>query len=195
MLVFRLLWTLWLLTAPAAVPKEFYDGTVTGLVELPGGGNALLVRVPDLKKVVVLFIGQAEAQAIALRVHQIAPPRPLTHDLYESLLRAVGGRVERARIVEIRHTKPDGGGIFIGRLWIRIGGKVVEFDARASDTVALALGARVPIGVARKVAEQGTDEAELRGGSPPPGRSGPSSEAGRLQEFLKDRRRGPEDAM
>lgn len=194
MLGLHLLWSLWLATSPAA-PRDYYDGTVSGLVELPTGGNALLVRVPELKKIVVLFIGQAEAQAIALRVHQVTPPRPLTHDLLESLLRAAGGRIERARIVEIRPSKPDGGGIFIGRLWIRLGGKLVEFDARASDTVALALGARVPIGVARKVAEQGTDESELSGPSLPPGRPGPTSEPGRLQEFLRDRRRGPEDPM
>lgn len=96
-----------------------------------------------------IWIGEAEANAIDLRLHGAKAPRPLTVDLLDRALAALGARVERVEVIDLRDD------VFIGRLTIRDAAGVTHpIDARPSDAIALALGAGLPVFVAPHVVEK-----------------------------------------
>lgn len=137
-------------TAPAPPPRTVRDGLVEMEVQdvfAVGDGQSWVVLLsPRGESVVVpIFIGPAEATAIQLRLGRRRPPRPLTHDLLETMIRTLGGRVTRVVIDDL---KDD---IFLGRISLEQNGKTQEVDARPSDSIALALGTEAPILAARKV--------------------------------------------
>jgi bifunctional DNase/RNase len=106
-----------------------------------GGGRSFAIK-----------IGTAEAIAIERRLRGDAPPRPQTHELLESAIRALGGELERVLI----HTLD--GGTFFATLQIRQHGELVEVDARPSDALALAVSRRTPIEVDEDVVREASDE-------------------------------------
>jgi uncharacterized protein len=110
------------------------------------GQSVVLLEDGARKVVVPIWIGPLEANAIDMRLQGQKPPRPLTHDLLERTLTALGAKVERVEVIELRD------GVFIARLTLRDGkGGAHAIDARASDSIALALGAGLPVWVAPKV--------------------------------------------
>jgi hypothetical protein len=86
-----------------------------------------------------IWIGPAEAQAIALEMQGVAPPRPLTHDLVKTLLEQVGIQVRRVLIHELR------GSTYYARIYLDSHGRDLEIDSRPSDAIALALRFKKPI--------------------------------------------------
>jgi hypothetical protein len=112
-------------------------------------GNALLlVDVPE-KHVVPIFVGGTEALSIRLRLDAQHYPRPLTHDLLDTLLRRLGARFESSQIDELRDNT------FIGTVVVRDrDGQVLRIDARPSDAVALAIGNKAPIFMAQSVIDR-----------------------------------------
>jgi bifunctional DNase/RNase len=112
-------------------------------------GFILFLRVPEESRVLPIFIGANEAQSIALALNEEAPPRPLTHDLMKSMLESLEASVKRIEITAIRE------GTFYGRVYLeRAGFEELDYDARPSDAIALALRWEAPIFVARKVFEE-----------------------------------------
>jgi len=92
-----------------------------------------------------ILIGLHEALAIDRRLKGRHPPRPMTHELLTSVIDAMGGRVQRAVINDLRqHT-------FIATLYIEQDGRVEAIDARPSDAIALSAGLGTPIFVSEKV--------------------------------------------
>jgi len=95
-----------------------------------------------------IVIGIFEATSIDRRVRNIANPRPLTHDLVNSVVEAMGGELQDVFISELRdHT-------YYAKIRIRHDGELTEVDARPSDAIALAVTAKVPIYVAEDVLEE-----------------------------------------
>ena len=95
-----------------------------------------------------IVIGITEIFAIDRRLKGIVPPRPLTHELLESVIENMGGKVEKIVINDLRmHT-------FFARIYISLDGKVVEIDSRPSDAIALGVGTDVPIYVEEEVLGQ-----------------------------------------
>jgi uncharacterized protein len=93
-----------------------------------------------------IWIGDLEAQAIDLRLKKQKYPRPLTHDLLDSMLAAAGAKIERVEVVDLRDN------VFYGRLTLRDAkGATHTIDARPSDCIALAVGAGLPVWVAPHV--------------------------------------------
>jgi len=93
-----------------------------------------------------IWIGELEAGAIDLRVKKQKYPRPLTHDLLDSIVAASGARIERVDVVDLRDN------VFYGRVTLRDArGVVHQIDARPSDCIALAAGAGLPVYVAPRV--------------------------------------------
>ncbi len=87
-----------------------------------------------------IWIGPFEAQAIAIELHGVTPPRPLTHDLMRDLVQALDGRVERVVVHQLVE------GTYLARIeLVRAGGRHVVLDARPSDALALAMRLRRPI--------------------------------------------------
>lgn len=95
-----------------------------------------------------IVIGIFEATSIDRRVKSIPNPRPLTHDLINNVIEALGGDLQDVFISELReHT-------YFAKIRIRMNGELTEIDARPSDAIALAVTARVPIYVAEDVLEE-----------------------------------------
>jgi bifunctional DNase/RNase len=142
---------LWLAAAPPDPDAgvAFAKVTVLDVFELEDGGWAVLLGETGADTVLPIFIGSAEGRAIRLRLDRHVTPRPLTHDLLEDAIAALGGTVVK---VEIDDLKAD---TFLGRIYLRQkSGKTVVLDARPSDSIALALGTGAPIHVARPVLDR-----------------------------------------
>jgi bifunctional DNase/RNase len=108
-------------------------------LELPTNSPIVLLREREGRRYLPIWIGQNEAQAIALAQQGVATPRPLTHDLMKSLLDETGVQVDRIVITELRE------GIFYAVIQLSRNGSSFEVSSRPSDAIALAVRATVPI--------------------------------------------------
>jgi bifunctional DNase/RNase len=107
----------------------------------------VLLRDKETKKTMPIWIGPAEAQAIAIQLQGQSPPRPLTHDLLRNILEQVGVEFDRVLVTELK------GSTYYARIHLVNGGKAMEIDSRPSDAIALALGFHRPIFIARDLFE------------------------------------------
>ncbi len=95
-----------------------------------------------------IVIGIVEIFAIDRRLKGITPPRPMTHDLLDTIIQSLGARIERIVVNDLRnHT-------FYARIVLSINGKIVEVDSRPSDAIALGAATNAPIFVAEHVFEK-----------------------------------------
>ena len=99
-------------------------------VEMPSSQPIVLLREREGDRYLPIWIGAAEATAIAYAQQGVVPPRPLTHDLFKDVLEAVGQELTEVRITDLRE------GVFYAELVFASG---VEVSARPSDAIALAL--------------------------------------------------------
>jgi hypothetical protein len=122
---------------------------ILGLSSSPstGGAYAILLREIDGNKRLPIIIGAFEAQAIALEIEGIKPPRPLTHDLLKQLTDSLGATVIEIVIDELRDNT------FYAKIILEVSGFSQEIDARPSDAIALAVRSQAPIYVAASVME------------------------------------------
>ncbi len=120
---------------------------ILGLSSSPsaGGAYALLLREVYGQRRLPIIIGQFEAQAIALELEGIKPPRPLTHDLLKTFVDTLGGTVIEITISELRDNT------FYSNISIDISTLRNNIDARPSDAIALAVRASAPIFVSESV--------------------------------------------
>ena len=92
-----------------------------------------------------IVVGSTEAQAIALQLENINPPRPLTHDLMKNLLNSIDVVVSRVVVSDLRENT------YYASISIKKNGSAQEIDARPSDVIALALRMQAPIFVEETV--------------------------------------------
>jgi hypothetical protein len=112
-----------------------------------GGAYAILLREIDGVRRLPIIIGSFEAQAIALEIEGIKPPRPLTHDLLKQIIDNLGGSVTEVIISELRENT------FYAKIVLDVSGMTNEVDARPSDAIALSVRTQAPIYVAESVLE------------------------------------------
>lgn len=103
------------------------------------GAYALVLAEENGDRRLPIIIGPVEAQAIAIQLEGLKPPRPLTHDLIKNVAIAF----EIALLEVVIHKLEEG--IFYSELLLEMEGKEVRVDSRTSDAVALALRFRCPI--------------------------------------------------
>jgi bifunctional DNase/RNase len=103
------------------------------------GAYALVLGEENGNRRIPIIIGGFEAQAIAIQLEGLKPPRPLTHDLFYNFAMQYGIVVESVYIFRLEE------GVFYSKLICTNGGKRVELDARTSDAIALALRFGCPI--------------------------------------------------
>ena len=108
-------------------------------------GFVVLLKSTEDERTLPIFIGAAEAQAIALQVNDVKVPRPLTHDLLKNLLDFVECRLKRIEIITISE------GTFYAALVLERDEDEVRLDCRPSDAIALALRVGAPMAVADAV--------------------------------------------
>ncbi|HZF50783.1 MAG TPA: bifunctional nuclease family protein [Polyangiaceae bacterium] len=126
-------------------PPEGYVTMKVMNVVVTSQGNAVLLADEAEERIVPIFVGGTEGLSIELRLRTKRYQRPLTHDLLDSLVGKLGGELVKVQVDAIR------GSVFVGSVFVKQAGKLIEVDARPSDAIALALGKRAPIFVAEKV--------------------------------------------
>lgn len=107
--------------------------------KLQSGAFALILEQVDGPYRIPIVIGPAEAQSIAIVLEGITPPRPMTHDLFESFTHAFGISLEQVFIYKFED------GIFSSELTFSDGERTINIDARTSDAIAIALRTKAPI--------------------------------------------------
>jgi hypothetical protein len=116
------------------------------------GDQLIFLREKGGTRTFPIVIGINEALAIHRRVHGEKMARPFTHELLEGVMAALGGRLEKIVIEDLRFLTPDDRRqTFIATLHIRQGEKVVQVDSRPSDAIALGASGSTPIFVAQNV--------------------------------------------
>ena len=122
------------------------------------GGCAVFLG--NEEKVFVMFVDQRVGMAIAMFVQCTQKERPLTHDLLAIILRALGAKIERVIVNDLKR------GTYFARLILNAENelqqkKIVEIDARPSDCIAMATQQTAPIYVSREVWEEVEDMSEV----------------------------------
>jgi bifunctional DNase/RNase len=100
------------------------------------------------ERVLPIFIDEQQAQSIIVRINHVEIPRPLTHDLFKTVLETLEYHVVRIEISDVREDT------FYARLVLEGNGNSFQFDARPSDAICLALRFEAPIFVDEKVMEK-----------------------------------------
>jgi len=122
-------------------------------------GNVVLLRPLGKNIVIPVFVGQLEIQSILIGMEDISLPRPLTHDLFLSLLESQGLTLDRIEIQELK------GNTFHARLVISGGKYTVDkpliLDSRPSDALGLATRRKCPIMVSPDIVKQTGITADL----------------------------------
>ena len=90
-------------------------------------------------RVLPIWVGIFEANAIALQIENISPPRPMTHDLLRNVLEHLSAELTRVVVNDLKDNT------FYAQLHLLVDGAPVVIDARPSDAIALALRTRAPI--------------------------------------------------
>ncbi|MGQ9857293.1 MAG: bifunctional nuclease family protein [Thermodesulfobacteriota bacterium] len=105
-------------------------------------------------KVLPIFVGAFEGNAIAIALRGIPTARPLTHDLIASVIQGLEGRVMRVVVADLREN------IYYAFIYIQQDGREMAIDSRPSDAIALAMRVGVPIFVVKKLQNKFLDEFE-----------------------------------
>jgi len=108
----------------------------------------VILKDTDEKKVLPIWVGIFEANAIALEMEQVSTPRPMTHDLLKNIIEGFQAQVARIVVNDLKDNT------FYAVITINLNGSEVLIDARPSDAIALALRVNAPIFVAEKVIEE-----------------------------------------
>ncbi len=120
---------------------------VLGLSASPASNNAyaLIMKEVDGERRMPIIIGAFEAQAIALEMEGVTPPRPMTHDLIKSIMDTSGMNLSEVWINELVE------GTFFAKLVFDTHG--AEIDCRPSDAIAIAIRCNAPVFVALDILE------------------------------------------
>jgi bifunctional DNase/RNase len=117
-------------------------------VSLMNYQRVVILKEKDADRYLPIWIGPAEADAIAVRLQDVAVARPLTHDLLRSMLDALGGAVQYIVVNDLANDT------FFARIIMEVDGRTMEIDSRPSDAIALAVRVQVPIFAEETVLEK-----------------------------------------
>jgi bifunctional DNase/RNase len=129
----------------------------------------IILKDDDGQRMLPIWVGVFEANAIALQLESVQTPRPMTHDLMKNLLEELGARIERVVVCDLKENT------FYATIHLRIGERRVPVDARPSDAIALALRTQSPILVSEEVIEGARSTESTQ----------ESSDVGRLRKWLE----------
>jgi bifunctional DNase/RNase len=99
----------------------------------------IILRDKDGQKVLPIWVGVFEANAIALQIENVATPRPMTHDLLKNVIQDLEATVTKIVVSDLKENT------FYALIYLDRNGETIAIDARPSDAIALALRTRVPI--------------------------------------------------
>jgi uncharacterized protein len=137
--------------------KEFVEAKEVYIKTDRIQGNMVVLREAENDShYFLMFVGDAEITAIAKEKNLVEPKRPLTHDLYISILSRAGVVIERVEIFGMQENT------YFAKVFALIDGEEVIFDSRPSDAVALALHQKCPIMVSRKLLRRELSPEEVQ---------------------------------
>jgi bifunctional DNase/RNase len=120
--------------------------TIKGLMVDPVTNMPIVIlKDKDGDRVLPIWVGIFEANAIALQIENVATPRPMTHDLLRNIIADLDGQVDRVVVCDLKDNT------FYAVIHLTVRGERVAIDARPSDAIALALRTRSPILVEENV--------------------------------------------
>lgn len=117
-------------------------------VSLMNYQRVVILKEKETERYLPIWIGPAEADAIAIKLQDVSVPRPLTHDLLYSMLETLGARLNFILVSELRNDT------FYAKLYLTEDSQELTVDCRPSDAIALAVRAKVPIFVEEEVLEK-----------------------------------------
>ncbi len=122
--------------------------SIKGLMVDPMAGTPIVIlKDKQGDRVLPIWVGVPEANAIALQIENVATPRPMTHDLLRNIITDLDGRVDRVVVSDLKDNT------YFAIIHLTVRGERVAVDARPSDAIALALRTRSPILVEEAVIE------------------------------------------
>ncbi|MFW5694695.1 MAG: bifunctional nuclease domain-containing protein [Alkalispirochaeta sp.] len=141
-------------------------------------GNAVLVKPVGSDRAVPIFIGQLEAQSILFGLAGVPVPRPMTHDLFISVLEKSNISVERVEVTDLKDRT------FYSRLILKQGLKRIVVDSRPSDSLGIASRVHCPVYIAESIVDEAgvavnlisEDEVQLQSDATEGGDQGPQED-------------------
>lgn len=128
------------------------------LLEKNNGPVPLVLLEDEAKRIMPIYIGLSEAISINSAINHEVPPRPMTHDLFISLLERTSSQIDDILIDELND------GVYYARMCVSMDGRQFEIDARPSDCIAIALRCRAPIHVRDSIfSEAEIDNKDIEG--------------------------------
>lgn len=136
--------------------NDAVPATIKGV--MPTANGCAIFLGPE-EKTFVIYVDQYIGNAISMAINEEKKERPLTHDLMTSIMLGMGAQLERVIVNDVEKST------FFARIIIKmeneLGTKLVEIDARPSDSMVLALQNKRPIFVARHVLDNVDDMTEI----------------------------------
>ena len=129
-------------------------------VSLNNFQRVVILRVKDSTRYLPIWIGPSEADSIALKLQDVSVPRPLTHDLLQSVIVALGATVSRIVVSDLNNDT------FFAKIVLKYNGSTMEVDARPSDAIALAVRTDAPIFADDSVVEKAGVQMDEETGKP-----------------------------
>ncbi len=120
--------------------------TIKGLMVDPITNMPIIIlRDRDGQRVLPIWVGVFEANAIALQIENVTTPRPMTHDLLRNIILDLKADIQKIVVSDLKENT------FYALIYLTVNGEPMAIDARPSDAIALALRARAPIFVEDRV--------------------------------------------
>ena len=120
--------------------------SIKGLMVDPITNMPIVILKDKLgERVLSIWVGIFEANAIALQIENVSTPRPITHDLLRNIIADLDGSVDRVVVSDLKDNT------FFAIIHLTVRGERIAVDARPSDAIALALRTRSPILVEESV--------------------------------------------
>ncbi len=122
--------------------------------------RVVILREKESDRYLPIWIGPAEADAIAVKLQDLSVPRPLTHDLLGTIIDTLGGTIKHILVSDLHNDT------FFAKITIQANGESKEIDCRPSDAVALAVRAQVPIYANEEVLDKAGIHLDKETGKP-----------------------------
>ena len=117
-------------------------------VSMQNYNRVVILKEKESERYLLIWIGPAEAEAIAMRLGDVQPPRPQTHDLLVNIIESLQARVSHVLVNDLTNDT------FYAKIVLEANGQTVEIDSRTSDAIALAVRTQVPIYAEESVLER-----------------------------------------
>ncbi len=146
-------------------------------VSLMNYQRVVILKEKSSDRYLPIWIGPAEADAIAVQLQEVTVPRPLTHDLLRSIIETLGAGVNHILVSDLSNDT------FYARIILDVNGGTMEIDSRPSDAIALAVRSKVPIFAEEQVLDKAGVMLDKDGETVEPNARGAKPDAAELERM------------